>query len=78
MLKKRLDAAIKERNDQREAFDLFTSHQAPYVQQWREAIDKWEARREGKNPYELPLDGTLLISFIQTIFLIHTYIYRCY
>jgi hypothetical protein len=73
ILKKRLDAAIEELNLQREAFDVFTSQQAEYVQQWREMVVKWEAQREGKNPYELPLDGMLLFS--KSIYLSNPYLY---
>lgn len=61
ILRKRLDAAIEERNTQRESFEIFTDQQAEHVQQWREAVVKWEATREGNNPYDLPLDGAFLI-----------------
>jgi hypothetical protein len=27
------------------------------VPEWREEVTKWDATHEGKNPYDLPLDG---------------------
>lgn len=33
------------------------------MQQWKDAVDNWEAKHEGKNPYELPLEGTFLAFF---------------
>ena len=42
------------------------------MQQWRDAVDNWEATREGNNPYDLPLDGAFFLTFARALFLIHT------
>jgi hypothetical protein len=77
ILKKRLDAAIVERNSQRESFEIFTNEQAECAQQWKELVGQWEATREGKNPYELPQDSAFLC-FRASHPLTHSHVHRGY
>ncbi|KAJ7096584.1 hypothetical protein B0H15DRAFT_773847, partial [Mycena belliarum] len=57
LLKKRLLAAIPERNFQKEAFTTFTENQIEHVDEWRLMVEAFEADPTKPNPYDLPKSG---------------------
>jgi hypothetical protein len=60
ILKKRLDGAIQERDNQQISFEAFTAQQAEHVPKWKELVDAWESGRDKNNPYSQPQNGTLV------------------
>ncbi|KAJ7236450.1 hypothetical protein B0H12DRAFT_1026895, partial [Mycena haematopus] len=54
LLRKRLDRAKQEREDQAEAFKVFSAEQADCVPAWEKMVEDYEANpQEAKNPYEI-------------------------
>ncbi|KAJ7123334.1 hypothetical protein C8R46DRAFT_1238064 [Mycena filopes] len=57
LLRKRLDRATQELQEQKEAFDDFSAQQADRVPQWRQEVLDFEADPTAKNPYSVPMKG---------------------